>query len=128
MDRASVRVAIVDDDPSVRRALERLLRASGYEPSTYEAGGAFLASVGSPGAGMPGRGLPDAGHDRARTPPATWSRRASRIPTIVITAHDAADLRQRCMAAGIAAYLPKPLERDVVISAIVRAIRQAAEP
>ena len=48
MDRASVRVAIVDDDPSVRRALERLLRASGYEPSTYEAGAAFLASVDAP--------------------------------------------------------------------------------
>lgn len=127
MDRASVRVAIVDDDPSVRRALERLLRVSGYEPSTFEGGAAFLASVGTPAPAclvvdfhMPGMtglelhlNLMDAG---------------IRIPTIVITAHDAADVRQKCIEAGIAAYLPKPLEREAVISAIVRAMSQAGAP
>jgi FixJ family two-component response regulator len=126
MDRASVRVAIVDDDPSVRRALERLLRASGYEPSTYEAGRAFLASVGAPAPAclVVDFQMPDmTGLELHLALVASGVR----IPTIVITAHDQADLRQRCMAAGIAAYLPKPLERDVVISAIVRAIRQAGE-
>jgi FixJ family two-component response regulator len=127
MNRASVRVAIVDDDPSVRRALERLLRASGYEPSTYEAGGAFLASVGSPAPAclVADFQMPDMTGLELHL---NLVEAGIKIPTIVITAHDAADLRQRCMAAGIAAYLPKPLERDVVISAIVRAIRQAGEP
>jgi FixJ family two-component response regulator len=126
MDRSSVRVAIVDDDPSVRRALERLLRASGYELSTYEGGGAFLASVGSPPPAclVVDFQMPDMTGLELHL---NLVEAGIRIPTIVITAHDAADLRQRCMAAGIAAYLPKPLERDVV-SAIVRAIRQAGVP
>ena len=127
MDRASVRVAIVDDDPSVRRALGRLLRASGYEPSTYEAGGASLASV---GASAPACLVVDFQMSDMTGLELHLNLVAAgiRIPTIVITAHDQADLRQRCMAAGIAAYLTKPIAREVVIPAIVHAIRQSAPP
>ncbi len=124
MDRASVRVAIVDDDPSVRRALARLLRVSGYEPSTYEGGGAFLASVGVPAPAclVVDFHMPDMTGLELHL---NLVEAGIRIPTIVITAHDAVDVRQKCMAAGIAAYLPKPLERDAVVSAIVRAMRQS---
>jgi FixJ family two-component response regulator len=124
MDSASVRVAIVDDDPSVRRALKRLLRASGYDPSTYESGPAFLASVRSlaPACLVADFQMPDMTGLELHL---HLVEAGIRIPTIVITAHDEADYRQRCVAAGIAAYLPKPLERDVVISAIRHAIRQA---
>lgn len=121
MDKASVRVAIVDDDPSVRRALERLLRASGYQASTFDGGLAFLAVARSlaPACvvvdfqmpGMSGLEL----HETLRAAGIS-------IPTIVITAHDEGDYRQRCADAGVAAYLPKPLEREVVLSAIARAI------
>jgi FixJ family two-component response regulator len=40
-----VRVAIVDDDPFVRRALHRLLRGAGFAASAHESGEAFLASL-----------------------------------------------------------------------------------
>lgn len=124
MDSVSRRVAIVDDDPSVRRALERLLRASGYEPSTYEAGAAFLASARAlaPACLIADFRMPDMTGLELHL---NLLEAGIRIPTIVITAHDDADYRQRCMAAGVTAYLPKPLSRDVVISAIARAIRQA---
>jgi len=37
------RVAVVDDDPSVRKALGRLLRSAGYAVSDYASGEALLA-------------------------------------------------------------------------------------
>src|SRR5262245_22218531 len=45
MSRPPLRVAVVDDDPSVLRALERLLAASGMEPHTFESGLQFLRSA-----------------------------------------------------------------------------------
>jgi hypothetical protein len=38
-----LRIGLVDDDLSVRKALSRLLRANGYYCSTYESGEAALA-------------------------------------------------------------------------------------
>ena len=47
------------------------------------------------------------------------------IPTIIITAHDRGDVRQRCEAAGIVAYLFKPLEDTVLFAAIAKAQAKA---
>ncbi len=41
------RVAVVDDDPSVRRALGRLLRSASYAVSDYASGEALLADPGA---------------------------------------------------------------------------------
>ncbi len=36
-------VYVIDDDPSMRRALDRMLRAAGFAVETYESAAAFLA-------------------------------------------------------------------------------------
>jgi FixJ family two-component response regulator len=121
MDRKPLRVAVVDDDPSVRRALERLLRASDYEPSTYESGPALLAAVGtlSPDCIVADLQMPEmTGLEMHLSLVAAGIR----IPTIIVTGHDEGDYRARCASAGVAAYLLKPLERDTVMSAIGRAL------
>jgi FixJ family two-component response regulator len=38
-------LAVVDDDPGVRKALTNLLRAAAFEVQTFDAGEAFLASL-----------------------------------------------------------------------------------
>ena len=38
-------VSIVDDDPSVRRALERLVEAAGYAVETFASAEEFLGST-----------------------------------------------------------------------------------
>ena len=46
------------------------------------------------------------------------NRAGIRIPTIVITAHDEADMRELCAAAGAATYLLKPLQDTALLAAI----------
>jgi FixJ family two-component response regulator len=51
------------------------------------------------------------------------ARMGIQIPTIVITAHDEPGTRERCMAAGAAAYLLKPIRKATpLFSAIDMAI------
>jgi FixJ family two-component response regulator len=116
-----VRIAIVDDDPSVRRALSRLLRAQGYDVAAHESGTALLAALPH---SMPACLILD-----QQMPGMTGLELharlvgcGSRIPTIIITAHDAAEHRRRAEAAGVVAYLTKPLDRHVVFAAIERAL------
>ena len=45
MARSRLRVAVIDDDASVRKALARLLRSNGHEVKAFASGGEFLESV-----------------------------------------------------------------------------------
>src|SRR5262249_19571597 len=126
-DRASnpQRVVIVDDDAAFRRALARLLRAEGFEVTTFPAAEALLASdlverpvcviVDIHLGGMSGREL--AG-ERAR--------RGIHVPVVFITAHDDARTRGRARQAGALAYLPKPFEDGPLLAALRKAAQIAA--
>ena len=110
-------VAIVDDDPSVLKALARLLRTRAVEARTYTSAQAFLASLPD--------GLPECLIVDLQMPEMTGlelqrqlNRAGIRIPTIVITAHDEADMRELCAAAGAETYLLKPLQDTALLAAI----------
>jgi FixJ family two-component response regulator len=118
------RVAIVDDDAAVRRALARLLRASSFDPVTYGSAAEFLASIGAR--------LPECLVVDLQMPEMTGLelqqhlvKAGISIPTIVITAHDGLGTRERCRSAGAAAYLLKPLQEAPLISAINAATERA---
>jgi FixJ family two-component response regulator len=120
MAGASPWIAIVDDDPSVLKALRRLLHTREFRVRTYGSARAFLTA------------LPD-------EPPACLildlqmpemsglelhqhlTKSGFEIPTIIITAHDDSDVRRRCEAAGTAAYLLKPLQDTSFFAAIDKA-------
>jgi FixJ family two-component response regulator len=110
-------VSIVDDDPSVRRALERLVEAAGYAVETFASAEEFLGST-SPGPiaclildvhlnGMNGLELQE-----------RLVARGSVFPVIFITAHDDAPTRERIDRSGAAAFLAKPFDRQALIGAI----------
>ena len=114
-------VAIVDDDPSVRKALARLLRAFSINPQTYGSAREFLDS-------LPG-GVPECLILDLQMPEMNGlelqgelARVGARIPTIVITAHNEIGYRERCRAAGAASYLIKPLDEGTLLSAISAAM------
>jgi FixJ family two-component response regulator len=111
------RIAIVDDDASVRRALDRLLRAFAFETQTYGSGPEFLAAV---------HGFrPDCvildlhmegmnGLDVQRH----LTRVGSHAAIIMISGHDNAQARAESLSLGAEAFLSKPVDGQLLISTV----------
>jgi two-component system response regulator MprA len=117
---------LVDDDPPIRRMLERTLAAEGYEVEAAADGGAALAAV--------ERSVPDAivldvtmpGLDGLAV---TRRLRAKglRVPILLLTARDAVHERVAGLDAGADDYLVKPFDVDE-LSARVRALLRRNAP
>jgi FixJ family two-component response regulator len=110
-------IAIVDDDPSVLKALARLLGTRSFATKTYLSAPHFIASL--------SEGVPDCLILDLQMPEMTGlelqldlTRRGVQIPTIIITAHDEAGMRERCKSAGAIAYLAKPVQASSLFAAI----------
>jgi FixJ family two-component response regulator len=112
-------IAIVDDEESVRRALERLMRAAGFRAVCFGSGEAFLASL---DAERPDCLILDVhmqgmnGFDVQRA----VTQLGWRLPVVVITGHDTTDSRDRALAGGAAAYLCKPVDGPLLLAAVSR--------
>jgi two-component system response regulator FixJ len=114
-------IAIVDDEQAVRSALRRLLQAVGLSVRTFVDCPSFLADLDEQRpdclildlhmAGMSGMELLEVMRARHQMP-----------PTIVITAHDEPETRERCLRAGALAYLRKPLDSRVLLDSIDQAL------
>src|SRR3954454_1456881 len=117
---------LVDDDPPIRRMLERTLSAEGYTVEAAADGGAALAAV--------ERSVPDAivldvtmpGLDGLAV---TRRLRAKglRVPILLLTARDAVHERVAGLDAGADDYLVKPFDVDE-LRARVRALLRRNAP
>ena len=111
------RVAVVDDELSVRKALARVLSAALYEPQTYSSAREFidLLQSGGPNCLVLDFQMPEfSGLDLQK-----YLKRVNRqVPTIVITAFDNAETRAQCMAFGAVAVLMKPVHASTLLDAI----------
>lgn len=127
MDEQRPRVAVVDDDLAVRKALERLLRAAEFDAVTFASAHEFFYSLQAQRPDclvldlhMPGmNGL---GVQRC------IEQAGVQVPVIVITGHDEPETRAQCLAAGATDYLRKPFNDDELLTAIQRAIASASHP
>jgi len=122
MAKPPPRIAVVDDDASVRKAIGRLLSASSFEIATYGSANEFLKSLEqqSPHCLVVDIHMPDVtGLDLQRH----MGHAGIKIPTIVITAHNQPGLRERCRSAGAAAFLVKPFDGTALIAEINSAIQ-----
>jgi FixJ family two-component response regulator len=111
-------VAVVEDDPAMRKSLERLLRVSGYRTVSFASAEDFLQG-GTENAfalvadiHLPGM----SGIDLRRRMLAAGSL----LPVIFITAFDDAPLRLEALATGFVDYLYKPFDAQRLISALER--------
>jgi FixJ family two-component response regulator len=126
MAKTSPRIAVVDDDPSVLKALSRLLRARAFDARTFASAREFLAALpdGQPECLIVDLQMPDmSGLELLQH----LARSGARIPTIIITAHGDMGLRERCESAGAAAFLLKPLQDTALFAAIDVARRAATD-
>ena len=115
------RIAVVDDDPSVRKALARLLRASDLDADAYGSAQHFLESLqtSAPDCLVLDLQMPEMNGLALQR---ELGRAGIRLPIVVITGHDEPGMQARCLAAGAAAYLRKPLEERTLLAAIEAAI------
>ena len=116
------RLALVDDDPSVRRALGRLLRPSGFIVDLYSSAYAFLS--------QPESEWPDCAIVDVRMPGQTGIALvdtlraiAARVPVILITGDADTILAERAATCGAVTLLGKPIEESVLLRAIAQAVR-----
>lgn len=121
MCNRELRVAVVDDDPSVRRALQRILRVLGLRAEGYQSGEDFLASLQSDRPDcvvldlhMPGLGGLEVQQE--------LRLRGGRLPVVMVTGHHEPGMRRRCLTAGASVYLRKPIDGEVLRRAIDQAI------
>jgi FixJ family two-component response regulator len=115
-------IAIVDDDPSVLKALTRLLRTRAFAARTYLSAKEFLAALpeGRPSCLIVDLQMPEmSGLELLQH----LTLRDVQIPSIVITAHRDSGIRERCESAGAIAFLLKPLQDTSLFAAIDMARR-----
>jgi FixJ family two-component response regulator len=122
MEPQPVQVAVIEDDPGLRQALERILRVAGYSASLYASAEEFLSAEASMPAclvldiqlpGASGFDLQRRLAEEGRTP-----------PVVFITAHDTDASRIRAAEAGAAAFLAKPFPGRVLVEAVTAAMRR----
>lgn len=114
-------VAIVDDDESVRVALQGLMKAAGYSARSFASAEEFLNSGQHHDTGcliadirMPGM----SGLDLQ----ARLNSQRCKIPTIFITAHGDTNMRMQALRAGAVEFLTKPFSDDVLLEQVKTAL------
>ena len=124
MVRGNLDIIVVDDDSSMRLAVQRFLLVSGFRSVTFASAEALLETDAASTAsclvldiqlsGMSGLNLMQ-----------KLKRAGNAVPVIYITAHDDPHTRQQAEAQGAVAYLTKPFEGSVLIEAVRRALAGA---
>jgi FixJ family two-component response regulator len=114
-------IAVIDDDESVRTALQELLKSAGLPARSFASAEEFLksgqqrqtgcviADIRMPGmSGLEMQAKLNADH--------------CRIPTIFITAHGDEKMRMRALRAGAVEFLSKPFDDEVLLDSVRAAL------
>ena len=118
-------VAIVDDDESIRAALQGFMKEAGLPAKAFASAEEFLgngdltqvgclvADIRMPG--MSGLELQ-----------ARLNAERHRIPTVFITAHGDASMRMQALRAGAVEFLAKPFDEEVLLDCVRTAMENRA--
>jgi FixJ family two-component response regulator len=124
MPSASILIAVVDDEESVRKALGRLISSAGFDVQIFSSGPDFLHSTQRrPQCVVLDVRMPHMdGFELQRK----LMRSELPIPIIVITGDDSAECRARALQQGAKAFLRKPVDDALLLEAIAGALLPAA--
>jgi FixJ family two-component response regulator len=116
-------VFVVDDDPSMRRSLESLLRSVGHEVRLYSSAPEFMQAVrpDAPGCLVLDVRLPGMSGLAFQQ---ELTKNGVALPIIFITGHGDVPMSVRAMKAGAAEFLTKPFDDQVLLDAIHAAIER----
>ncbi len=117
-------VFVIDDDPSVRRALERQLRTAGFRVETFASAQDYVARAPQAGIacivtdvrmpGMSGLDLQDSLAQAGRA-----------LPMVFITGHGDIPTTVRAMKGGAVNFLPKPFAEREILAAVAEALERS---
>ncbi|HEX2930994.1 MAG TPA: response regulator [Candidatus Binatia bacterium] len=128
MVTTSTTVFLIDDDPSVRRALTRLIKSAGYQVQTFASAQEFLGTSAGIEEGtstclvldvsMPGL----SGMDLQRE----LQSKHRNLPIVFVTGHGDIPMSVKAMKAGAVDFLPKPVKEVDLLRAIKQALARAS--
>ncbi|WP_239451715.1 chemotaxis protein CheB [Elioraea rosea] len=126
VDDAKPLVLVVDDDRLIRDGLSAMLEEAGFTVEAYASAEAFLAAWhGQPDACLladvmlPGlSGLELLRQLRAN---------GEVLPAVIITGHGDVAMAVQAMQVGASDFIEKPVQRDVLVSSIMRAMEQGRD-
>jgi len=116
-------IHVVDDDPSFRTAVMRLLRAAKYEVRGYALASEFLDSDpgAAPGCILLDLRMPGASGFEVQQSLVTM---AEPLPIIFLTGHGDIPASVRAMKNGAVDFLTKPVDRETLLRAILIALER----
>ncbi|RYG01922.1 MAG: response regulator transcription factor FixJ [Caulobacteraceae bacterium] len=119
-------VHVIDDDPAVRDSLSFLLETASLETRVYDSAIAFLEALPEVTSGCVVTDV--------RMPEMTGIELVRRLktqgftlPIIMITGHADVPLAVEAMKAGVADFIEKPFNDDILLAAIATALRSGEE-
>jgi FixJ family two-component response regulator len=123
MSNTGSTVFVIDDDPSVRRATERLLKSAGLRGTTFASASEFLKSSRPDcpaclvlDVRLPGLSGLDLQRDLAEC--------HVHIPIIFVTGHGDIPMSVQAMKSGAVEFLTKPFRDQALLDAVVEAIER----
>ena len=123
MTKRRITIGVVDDEPSVCKALSRLIKSAGFNVKKYGSAQAFLDDDDTEGPDllvldvrMPGmNGLDLQNHLVAS---------GHTIPIVFITAYEDGMAKTKAMAAGAVAFFLKPFDEKDLLEAIYNCLKE----
>ena len=120
MPGRSLKIVVVEDDPSMRQAIERILHTAGHNAQWYESAEAVvdMEAVMTTDCLILDIELPGmSGLELYRT----LKRSGLTTPAIFVTAHDGHSMRDEAERLGAANYLTKPFSGRALLTAVAEA-------
>jgi FixJ family two-component response regulator len=116
-------IYIIEDDPSFRRSMERLVRASGYAVEAFDSAHSFLvnAVMRHPACLLLDVQLPDVDGLSFQK---ELGAKGFMLPVIFMTGHGTIPMGVQAMKNGAIDFLPKPFEKGDLLSAIEKALER----
>ena len=119
MSHSVPQIYVVDDDLSVREAVENLIRSAGLSGKTFSSAQELLASLSNelPSCLVLDIQLPDMNGFELQH---ELARKDIQIPTIFLTGHGDIPMSVRAIKAGALEFLTKPFEDEYLLKAIAQ--------
>ena len=126
MSDAGALVYVVDDDPSAREGVARLIRSAGLMTKTFGSGEEFLATQRPkiPSCLVLDVNLPGVnGFDLQQE----LEKSGSQVPIVFLTGHGDIPMAVRAVRSGAANFLTKPVDDEDLLNAITQSIAYSLE-